>query len=726
MSTIDTLCFSDYDSVTGAPTLDGYTGIKDDGIYTSQVEPGYVKGCRLTFDNGSGFPPVVFQGVKNGNYLNLSFMCRFDYTFDETDVLVIALRPNKNNPDQTTARRIDIFPVWKDVGADNTTLVGTLPVRAGNMDDDDPSNPTNKRTTWHIPTGERYHIRTDKTAYSVKHYRGIAGATLWADKNLDNSNYEPTIGIKVRSWQPPVPVVTTSVGLQTLSSNTAFTFEVLSTNKFPSEGVFSVNGYIVTYTGKTNHSFTGCKGGTGSVSDGSGVILPEAAWSIEVQLPLKAAGANGGGKDWIDLQDSFGLYFNLIRTGKTPASGNEPLLYPEFCTQFVFPITNPQQFITDNLNQKAVIEPTWYGTGLIPSLQHPSGKDIGLGLQFRNGGQGVGVRDTADVEWSPLGLIIHGNGDSAPKWQSNRLVAQVKNTATDNATGVTSEFRFHYFGLGSPNYLEWSPANGAVPDYPVDPINPTNTGISIPSTQEREITWTWDKDKIPSKYQNGSNCVWVQLASTGQANFVQSSIRINTYFIGLSKFSRPVVISGVGYPPPTSGNHHDFLLFTHARKIVTPKYEEPQPDPQPEPEPNKPDPEPTLNAISRPSISSAVKTRGDNGSDEVHYIWITEGYRRTGQTLTIGTKTTEILDESPGAFGFIAQHQGIDDLFEWSLRGSGLHYHGGGISSIRVPDGGMVTIQATLEAAPMKSKDEWPWWVWLLLIIFFVLIAILH
>ena len=124
----DTICFGDFDGLTGAPTIDGFTGIDDDGVITNESESGYVKGDRLAFGSGaaspaaygsgSGFPPAAFQGIKNGDFVNLAFFCRFDLGFDAEDVIVIGVKPSPGAL-QTDARRIDVFPLYLDIGADS-------------------------------------------------------------------------------------------------------------------------------------------------------------------------------------------------------------------------------------------------------------------------------------------------------------------------------------------------------------------------------------------------------------------------------------------------------------------------------------------------------------------------------------------------------------------------------------------------------------------------------
>lgn len=625
MATNDTLCFADFDPVTGAPGAPDGFFLPDIGVITNEVEPGYVNGCRMTF-GGSGLPPVVFQGVRNGNFLHLAFLCRLDFSFDNEDVVVIALRPSQANPDQSTARRIDIFPVYGGdlfpdgsinigVGADekNATTGGPAGVP-----DDTPSG---------IPNGSNYHIRTNHMPQRKSFWRGQsggAGVAPWVA-------YTPAIplvyDIKVRSWKPPVP-------------------------------------------------------STAPI---------ECAWSIEVKIPIDI---ETGGSDWIDLEDGFGLYFNVIRVGKTSVSGATPS-QGWYSTQFRFPSDVSSNALTGILNENLIINPLWYGMGLIPAFQQPPGNNRGQGVRFHNDELGVGRRDMGSSTLT-LGHQISGTVD-------NELVALVDNTSTTAAAAnVTAEFRFANWGFGpSPaaGFTSWAKPTGGLSPNPTTPISLSANSFT------NVMKADWPASAVPNEYkQHDHQCVWVQLSSNSGVNFVQSSVRRNMDFINLSEYERPAEISGVGYPPPSTGNHHDFLLFTHARKIITPKYDD------------------RVGGVF--NIRNTVEVGGENTSDWVHYLWVTEGYRRTGQTLTIGTKTTEVLDESPGAFGFIAQHQGIDDVLEWSLTGSGIHKHSAGISSIKVPDGGSVTINTKLKAAPVKPKYKWPWWVWLLIAIILLLILL--
>jgi hypothetical protein len=661
------LCFADYDPVTGPPTVDGYTGIHDDLVITSESDAGYVLGSRLTYDNGSGYPPVIFQGVKNGSYLNFAFFTRFDLSFDRQDVIVIALKPLRTST-QDLARRIDIFPVYEGVGTDEKNAVGGP---AGTPDDTPPG----------VPMLTNYYIRTNHAAQNVVHYRGQAAGNPWTTQNPDMSPYSPgNVTIKTRSWQPPVPTLTSSVGAQTLP---AATFIVADTSAFPSAGLFVTGGQVVKYTGKTGSSFTGCTGGGGAIPDSSGVAIPEVAWSIEVQVPLTAA---LGGTSWINIQDSFGLYFDVIRLGKTPASGSTGS-QGWYSTQYLFP-AGSGHYLTGNLNETTAIDPAWYGTGLIPALQIPAGSNLGLGVSFVNGAMGVGVRNTNDAAGSALGSTIRGASD--PTAGDNRLVAHVQNTGPAAVNNIKAEFRFANWGLGPAGYPSWALASGASADQPA--------GVTVPSGAggNTEITWTWPKASVPAAYAppHQHQCMWVQLTDSG-VNFTQSSVRRNMDFVNLTEDTRPATVSGVGYPVPAGGSH-DFLLITHVRKFVPGKRDS------------------NLGMLAAPK---GMMTAGD----VVYWLWIVEGYRRTGKTITIDGTDFEILDETPGAFGSIAVHQGSSDVFTSELSGGGIKFLGGSFHALKVPHNGSVEIKTRLAAGPAGAKPKPcadnpndPWWLRLL------------
>lgn len=603
---IDRICLAENDPVLGKPTVDGFTGIEDAGIITTDADSGYGLGHRITYGNGSFFPPMVFQGVKgrSEDYLYLSFFVRYGLSFDDEDVIIIALRENAANQVQdATVRRIDIYPVHDGVGASGPVADDTVDMN------NQPLNPD-------------YRIRGNRPSFNIEHKRGQAAGNPWANNPAPNN-----LIVKVRSWQPP-----------------------------------------------TNPAFS------------------EFAWSVEVKIPKNKI---VGGNDWIDLEDGFGLYFNVFRLSKSTN--------PPFVVQYTFPYdTNNSQAHVISAgdigdDSLLMVHLDWYGRVGLPSEEQ--GTNCGQGVRFVNASENsIGSRSNQNAGALSNQIRARDNNNSLiPAY----LVAQVENTSnTDPANGVNAEFRFANWGLGPQNFFAWNKPAG-LQDNPTPGQN-LATGASV------ELIATWPAGSIPQAYQSHAHqCMWVQLdSSPSGVNFIQASMRRNMDFVGLSEYERPAYVSGVGYQPPKDGSgHHEFVLFNHVREIVVPARGGPD---------------------IRALMSSATAGKGDETQpkDMTYWIWIVNGYRRTGDTVDIKGKTFEILDDSPGSFGYIATHEGTTDVFTYELAGGGLNHEGGSMYSLKVPDGGEVKIHTRLKAAPPSRFSKLPWWVWLLillLILWFIL-----
>src|SRR5690348_5049543 len=96
------------------PRIDGYVE-PDPGVPSIQLEAGYTHGTRFTYDNGggSGSPVVAFQAIKDRNDvdLNLGFVTRYDFSFDNNVHIVMVFLPSfgsaTGNALTTDYRRID-------------------------------------------------------------------------------------------------------------------------------------------------------------------------------------------------------------------------------------------------------------------------------------------------------------------------------------------------------------------------------------------------------------------------------------------------------------------------------------------------------------------------------------------------------------------------------------------------------------------------------------------
>ena len=673
-----TISFPDYDGVTGPPTLDGFTANRDPGFITNKTEPGFAVADSVMFAGGSVSPPVVLQcervvsgegpgALPEGDYLAMSLFTSLDTTFDDNDVIVVALKP-AGTVTRDTWRRLDIHPVFDDEGASQ-----------GGADQETDLDPT-------LP-GD-YHVRIDKAGRTVNAWKGTAsGSPRWTTATPSN------VYARSCSWEPATPTatVTSAVTLPT-SLTTDFTIPVNSTAGFPQSGavVADVSGTrrLIGYASKTATSFQGCRraAGQGTIASGSLVDQSAVGWSVELLLPRTAA-LGGGASQWLDLNDGFGLYVNIIRWGRLVGAG--PHIHAgNYATQYIFPVPElgaTRNNITAALGGDTVIEDSWFGTGQIPALQDPPGSNLGQGVRFQNQSDpslSVGARDKNLSAGSPLGSSIEPAGGT----HDNLLAAQVKNTDPLNAAnGVTAEFRFANWGFPatSTTFASWKPAVGAgTPSV----INLSAQGGGADSG---EVTAVWDRANVPAEYGDRDSqgrlirnhqCIWVQMTTTGGStvHFVQGGVRRNMDFAFMSELERQFEISGEGYESAGTGDH-EFLLFPHIREMLIPE--------------STPD-------IGRVGGEGAVSYRKV-------WFWIVDGLRRTGKTITIEGDMAEILDPGPGQFGAIALHEDDKDVLGYRISGAGIQWQNSGYLTARVPRGGRITGRVHLRAGPPDEIARW-------------------
>jgi hypothetical protein len=662
MPTSDTISFPDFDPVTGQPTFDGFTGDFDPGLITQKAEPGFAESDQVQFGGGSLAPPVVLKcervvnpaGRPAGEYLAFSFFCSFDMAFNDQDVIVIALK-SAGGSAQSDTRRIDIYPVRNGIGAGQAADPET---------DLDPGLPGN------------FHVRID---YEPRHGDVWKGNPAWTGPaDMVNKRWlaaaVPNIYARCCSWQPAAPSATTT---SAVSASGTFSIPVDATAGFPQSGVLMVqvggNPALVSYASKTATSFDGCTStASGSIPNGTTISLSDVGWSIEVLVPRTAV---LGGGDWVDLNDGFGLYANIIRWGTEPGAG--PHIHAgNHATQYMFPVPELgaiRHNITGSLHDNTDIPLTWYGTALVPALQSPPGSNLGTGVRFHNMTTpelSVGVRDKNLAAWSALGTSIQGASGTF----DNRLVAQIRNTDAVAASGVTAEFRFANWGLPPASFPAWASAIGAAAPSVVN-----LTGVGGANDQD-EVTAVWDRSNVPPGIAaHAHQCIWVQLRTTGgpTVHFVQGGVRRNMNFVNLTEHEEEIEISGDGYQGGGSGDM-EFVLFPHVRELLMRRDDDGDDD----------------DATRRAVIGD------DRETVKKVWIWLVDAFRRTDETITIGGQTAEILDPSPGQFGAVAMHDKADDALGYRIFGKALEWQGGGYLSAKVPKGGSIKGTIQLHAGP--------------------------
>ena len=386
----------------------------------------------------------------------------------------------------------------------------------------------------------------------------------------------------------------------------------------------------------------------------------DVVWSVEVKLPI---GLRDELADWIQLQETFGLYFNVIRCWNVPSPS---------CTQDTWPrnraLTGPlalgefTEIATDN-----------FGPADIPALMSPyPGPNNCLGVKFVKGELSIGVLRS--------GVLSH-EIDLSPG-SINRLMAEVHNTDPVNpAQGVTAEFRLANWGLGAGEPSAWTRIEGdTIPPTPgnTNPTQPTTIAAGG-ATHNLSFDWELTADDIVTYKDHPHQCMWVLLDSAQAVNFVEAAERRNMDFVDLSELDRPAEISGMGYPaPPGGGANHKFVLLTAARRTLID-------DPKP------PDIGITTHVPARRKVPV--------------WVWILQGYRETGDSIRIGNTRFKVMDPSPGAFGYVINHEEWEaDELRIELRAPGLRRENDDIYTLPVPHEGKVTLQTHVEAGPPRPS----------------------
>jgi hypothetical protein len=417
----------------------------------------------------------------------------------------------------------------------------------------------------------------------------------------------------------------------------------------------------------------------------------EFAWSVEVSLP---ASPEAGDSNWITLANDFGLYFSVIKI--VPVGGGAAV-------QYKFP-----QAANDVSSFVSSFTPNIFGHALVPAIAGPALPDISQGVGFSSGWQGIGRRQLGSMS-TTLTHDIHTL--SKPAGTDNEIVALLQNTGTNPANDITVNFRFANWGLPPADFTMWHEPGGLEPNpaprrngpSPQAAVNvaagATNVAIAIP----------WTRANVPAIYDGKHLCMWAQLDALTPVNFTKSSMVRNMNFVNLSEHEQEAEVSGVGYDEPPNGSaDHDFILQTFCRKIVIQELIDAGT--------SSLDPElggmlvsslqladvmPDRNSDTRAATVGARATRGQSQfKDSVVYVWVTEGYRLTKHTITIGKTTYPCLDGGCGSFGFVAHHSGVKDNFGWTFSGPGMVRYAPGVYGLKVPHKGAVQIKTRLVAEP--------------------------
>jgi hypothetical protein len=115
------VCFT---QVTGVPQPDGHGGFtfpRNPPVIDGTIagDTGWTSSFRYVFSNGTDSPDAAVQGIKDNDFIYLSFEVNNDLSYDDNDVIVLTFSPNGTAAND---QRLEIFPnntnIQKPVGSD--------------------------------------------------------------------------------------------------------------------------------------------------------------------------------------------------------------------------------------------------------------------------------------------------------------------------------------------------------------------------------------------------------------------------------------------------------------------------------------------------------------------------------------------------------------------------------------------------------------------------------
>ncbi len=383
-------------------------------------------------------------------------------------------------------------------------------------------------------------------------------------------------------------------------------------------------------------------------------------WSIEIELPSKAA---GGGADWINLTTAgFGFYYNVFRFSTPPSTVAFSMV-----TEFSWP---PGHVITDA------------DGGPFASISDIKIPPARMGKVMLTG-TGTGVR--FDGGWSSIGVGDESLGShtiDATTGVINSFYARLTNDGAA-APGVRAEFRVADFGIASGRPADWTRidprASGTNPG--PNNTNPTPR-TDIPAGGAATLRMNWQLSSADqTKYTGHTHqCIWALLDSDKDAKFAESSYRVNMDFANLSSSRRPISVNARGYGRPAAASAlNNVVLFTSTRLLSsTEAYDGWRP--------NDHGGAPVEGASRRVhGLARAIYRRwAELQQPAVTWLSVTSAYRNSGARLTIAGKQYPVY-EVMDSYSHVLTHAGVPERLRKSLFGEGLKYRGPGIFEVDAP-----------------------------------------
>jgi hypothetical protein len=427
-------------------------------------------------------------------------------------------------------------------------------------------------------------------------------------------------------------------------------------------------------------------------------------WTVELKIPTTSGGGQGGGADWVDLTNDFGLYLNMIRICTGGGCGG-PEIGGFFSTQFTWPFdpSNPSaNLLTDSLMGGEQFQQDWDVSPLTlghASILAPGASNPARGVKFQGGYQGIGVLS---------GGAIGGTLDMHVAGANNQLVARLINDHPVNAApaGITAEFRIADFGLGPYG-------NNALWRKTPSTTNPAASGSAIPtgglSSVDVTSQWTASGSDV-TRYQGiwSDQCLWVELTGSPGAFLAQSSVRRNLAVWQASEAEGVASVSG-DVPDADDNGVAEVDYWLHSAAVRLERMPKRDGGRAMMMVAHVPDPAQIFGLLDADPLLTGAAAETDK--DAASFLWVNTGYWRTPEVLTIDGKAHAVWLNS-GSFGSVVHHtleegQSPQDIgLTFDLSADGLVPTGDGGYSLRVPLKGTKRVWARVRAGTPDELEK--------------------
>jgi hypothetical protein len=437
---------------------------------------------------------------------------------------------------------------------------------------------------------------------------------------------------------------------------------------------------------------------------------PARHWSVELRIPTTKLGAQGGGADWVDITNDFGLYVNLIRvcTSGPDCAAPLPILGTFFSSQFTWPfdpLSPATNLLTDQVMGEGLLEHDWDVASALTLGHAKLGGAASQGVKFQGGSSGIGVLSGGSV----IGTLDM-SFDGAP----NQLVANLVNDHPANAaSGVEALFRIANFGLGPyGNASQWAPT----PDnQPGDNPAPAGAMAAGGGTAQALSQWNANSGDV-TRYSGiwNDQCLWVELSGPAGAFLAESSVKRNLLVKQASETESAASIDG-DVPDADHDGEGKIDYWLHSTAVRLEPFQYGQGDTVPDVSPD------ILRDVGRDVVRNVERDVVRDGDDRnanvpdkdspfvpntdplltgeaaasdkpaATFLWVNTGYWRTPYTLTMNGQRHSIWLNS-GSFGSVIRHDleegqrpediGIrtallgDDVVPTGTEGYSLHFKG--------------------------------------------------